>query len=321
MAKIGLIDIDGHNYPNLALMKISAHHKSQGDTVEWYDGLSHYDTVYASKVFSFTPDYTQHINADQVIRGGTGYALHGPGGLDFNPLEDKPLPYEIEHSYPDYSLYNIRDTAHGFLTRGCPRGCHFCIVGDKEGTRSVKAADLDEFWSGQRNIILNEPNILACKEWPDLLSQLAQSQSYVDFNQGLDARLMTREKAQALGEIKIKEIHFAWDDYNQKNSVLKGLEIYKKHAKRKPHNHNAIVYTLVNFNTTIEQDLDRIYTLRQLGFWAYIMVYDKQNAKPIYKKLQRWCNNRFIFAQCPNFNDYLTSTDKIKTTTNQTSLF
>lgn len=293
--KIGLIDVDGHNYPNLALMKISENHKRIGNEVEWCDGISHYDVVFISKVFDFSQDWTQCLDADVIIRGGTGYGLEN----------DQPLPYHIEHSYPDYSIYNIKDTAYGFLTRGCPRHCPFCIVGDKEGTKSVKVADLDEFWSGQRNIVLNDPNILACNEWPDLLKQLAASRSWVDFNQGLDARLMTETKAEALGEINVKEIHFAWDDYKQGDAVLRGLDIYKRHAKRKPNSHNLIVYMLVNFDTTIGQDLERIRVLRELGFWAYVMVYDKQHADPVYRKMQRWVNNRFVFAKCENFNDYL----------------
>lgn len=296
--KIGMIDVDGHNYPNLAQMKISRWHKEQGHHVEWCDGLSHYDVVFISKVFDFSPDWTQCIDAEIVVRGGTGYGLEN----------DNPLPSHIEHCYPDYSLYGIKDTAYGFLTRGCPRRCPFCIVGDKEGTKSVKVADLSEFWSGQRNIVLNDPNILACNEWEDLLLQLAKSGAWVDFNQGLDARLMTEAKAEALGETKVKEIHFAWDDYQQRDAVLRGLEIYKKYAKRKPHGHSCIVYTLVNFDTTLDQDLERIYTLRRLGFLAYVMVYNKSKSAPIYRKLQRWVNNRFIFAKCDNFNDYLKQT-------------
>lgn len=296
--KIGLIDVDGHNFPNLALMKISAWHKAEHHHVEWCDGLSHYDVVFKSKVFTFSNDWNYHLDADIVIEGGTGYGFEN----------DHPLPYHIEHFYPDYSLYNITDTAYGFLTRGCPRHCPFCIVGDKEGTKSVKVADLSEFWNGQRNIVLNDPNILACQDWADLLSQLSSSTAWVDFNQGLDARLMTEAKAEALGEIKVKEIRFAWDDYKQGDAVLRGLEIYKKHAKRKPHRHNCIVYTLVNFDTTLDQDLERIYTLRRLGYWAYVMIYDKPHSANIYRKLQRWVNNRFIFAKCDNFNDYFKQT-------------
>ena len=147
--RIGLIDVDGHNYPNLALMKLSAWHKQQGDTAEWYNLFEHYDVVYMSKVFAFTPDYGYMVNADRIVKGGTGYAIHGAGGEQYNKADDEPLPYEVEHIMPDYALYGITDTAYGYLTRGCPRGCTFCIVGKKEGLCSRKVADLSEFWGGK----------------------------------------------------------------------------------------------------------------------------------------------------------------------------
>ena len=121
--KAGLIDVDGHNYPNLALMKLSAWHKAQGWEVEWYTPFDEYDVVYKSKVFSFTPDYTDVINSYRIISGGTGYAIKGAGGEQYDPQLDKPLTDEVEHIMPDYSLYGIKDTAYGYLTRGCPRGC------------------------------------------------------------------------------------------------------------------------------------------------------------------------------------------------------
>lgn len=303
--KIGLIDVDGHNYPNLALMKLSAYHNSIGDNVEWYDMFSHYDLVYKSKVFSFTPDFGYVINADKVVKGGTGYAIHGAGGEHYIQEDDKPLPDEIEHIMPDYSLYGITDTAYGFLTRGCPRGCSFCIVGKKEGLCSRKVANLQEFWwGGQKSIVLNDPNILACKEWKDLLCQLADSKALVDFNQGLDARMLTEAKCEALNQVKIKEIHFAWDRYEDKEKILPKLKMFAEISSQKIHEHKAIVYVLVNHTTTIEQDLERIYTLRDLGYWAYVMVYDKIHADPVYQELQRWCNNRIIFAKCPRFENY-----------------
>ena len=140
--KIGLIDVDSHNFPNLALMKISAFEKSRGNSVEWWNGFNHYDRVYMAKVFSktYTEDFFTVIDADEIIQGGTGYGLKDV------------LPDEIEHIYPDYDLYGIQDTAFGFLTRGCPRHCPFCIVGDKEGLISHKVADLSEFWRGQKKI-------------------------------------------------------------------------------------------------------------------------------------------------------------------------
>lgn len=191
------------------------------------------------------------------------------------------------------------------MTRGCPRGCEFCIVGNKEGKCSVKVADLSEFWNGQKNIVLCDPNILACKDWKNLLQQLIDSKATVDFNQGLDIRLMTQEKIEMLNQIKIKEIHFAWDKYHDKEMILPKFKLFAEHSTM--HNkkkHSSVVYTLVNFDTTLEQDLERIYILRELGYWAYVMIYDKEHCNPIYKKLQRWVNNRFIFGAVKKFEDY-----------------
>lgn len=137
--KIGLVDVDNREkldscFPNLVLMKYAAYHKAKGDTVEWYDPLfgGHYDKVYMSKVFSFTDDYEWCINADEIIKGGSGYCISLVDGKEvFDKSKDIELPYEIEHIMPDYSLYGITDTAYGFCSRGCPRNCSFCIVGKK----------------------------------------------------------------------------------------------------------------------------------------------------------------------------------------------
>ena len=310
MKRIGIIDVDGgKTFPNIALMKLSAYHKGIGDTVEWYDPLfgSHFDKVYMSKVFSFTPDYAFPIDADEVEKGGSGYCIQLIDGKEvFIKEMDKQLPYEIEHIYPDYTIYPhlTKDTAFGFLTRGCPRGCDFCIVKDKEGRCSVKVADLSEFWRGQKNIVLCDPNILACQEWKDLLQQLIDSGSWVDFNQGLDIRLMTEEKAEMIDRIKIKEIHFAWDRYEDKEKVLPKLEMFAHVTELKPHSHKAIVYTLVNYSTTIDEDLERIYTLRDLGYWPYVMIYDKEHSPRVYRRMQRWVNMRATFATVKRFEDY-----------------
>ena len=292
--QVGLIDVDGHNFPNLALMKISAWHKAKGDTVEWCIPLFHYDIVYQSKVFdeTYSPDIDWIPLADKVIKGGTGYGL------------DNKLPDEIEHIYPDYSLYPelTKETAYGFLTRGCPRGCSFCIVANKEGGKSYKVADLSEFWQGQKLIKLLDPNILACREHIELLEQLVKSKAYVDFTQGLDIRLTNERNIALINQIKLKEIHFAWD--NAKDDLKTYFEQYKALAKHKPHGHYGTVYCLTNFGSTMEENLYRIYTLRDIGFNPYVMIYDKPNAPREIRYLQRWCNNKIIFNSCPRFEDY-----------------
>lgn len=309
MARIGLIDVDGHNFPSLPLMKLSAWHKAQGDTAEWYEPLlsGHMDIVYMSKVFSFSPDYQYCIDADKVIRGGSGYCIEMVDGKEVYRTEnDMQLPPEIEHIYPDYSLYPdlTKDTAYGFMSRGCPRGCGFCHVGAKEGRRAYKVADLSEFWRGQKNIVLLDPNTIACKEWKDILGQLIDSGAWVDFSQGVDIRLMTEEKAEMIKRIKAKNIHFAWDRYEDKEMVVPKFKMFAGltgWGYRK-----MTVYVLCNFDTTFEQDLERIYTLRDLGYSPYVMLYDKEHIPEGHRlrKLQRYVCGRQIFRACRSFEDY-----------------
>lgn len=306
--RIGLIDLDSKRFPNIALMKISAHHKSAGDAVEWYDPMfgGHFDKVYLSKVFSWSPDYSYPIDADEVIKGGSGYAIHLEDGREvFDKAKDPVLPKEIEHCYPDYSLYPTltENTAYGFLTRGCPRGCDFCIVAKKEGRKSVKVAELAEFWNGQKKIVLCDPNILACPQWADLLEQLAATKSEIDFNQGLDCRLLTEDKIEALNKLRLSSLRFAWDRFADRDKVLPKLEMYAELGTKKV-SHNTSVYVLCNFDSTLEQDLERIYTLRDLGYWPYVTVYDLEHAHPEYKRLQRWVNNRWVFGIVKRFEEY-----------------
>jgi hypothetical protein len=287
--KIGLVDVDNHNWPNLALMKISAWHKNSGDTVEWAGSLEHYDVVYMAKVFTFTPDDVQAYQADKIVKGGTGYDL------------TSKLPEDIESAFPDYSLYSIKDTAYGYLTRGCPRQCPFCIVAEKEGAQAYKVADLSQFWQGQKYIKLLDPNLLACPDWESLLEQLADSGAWVDFTQGLDIRLMTDEKAAAINRVKYSMLHFAWDDPNDKVTLDKLVEykdVWHGDFRRRR------VYVLTNYNSDFNDDLYRIYTLRDIGYDPYIMIYDKLHAPPKTRYLQRWVNNKRIFRTIEYFEQY-----------------
>ena len=290
--RIGLIDVDSHNFPNLCLMKLSAYHKAQGHQVCFWNPLFYFDVVYKSRVFTdtYSKDNITVRNAGQVIKGGTGY---GPG---------PDLPDEIEHSYPDYSLYpQYSETAYGFLSRGCPRGCGFCIVGGKEGRKSRKVADLSEFWRGQREIKLMDANLLACPDHESLLLQLAKSRALVDFSQGLDIRLITRDNVALLNQVRTKAVHFAWDNPDEDltryfRQFLEWTSIKNPRLRR--------VYLLTNYGSTHEQDLYRVETLRQMGFDPYVMIYEKPTAPPITRHLQRWVNNKRLFYAIPSFSDY-----------------
>lgn len=290
--RIGLIDVDSHNFPNLCLMKLSAYHKAQGHQVCFWSPLFYFDVVYKSRVFTdtYSKDNITVKNAGQVIKGGTGY---GPG---------PDLPDEIEHSYPDYSLYpQYSETAYGFLSRGCPRGCGFCIVGGKEGRKSRKVADLSEFWRGQREIKLMDANLLACPDHEKLLLQLAKSRALVDFSQGLDIRLITRDNVALLNQVRTKTVHFAWDNPDEDltryfRQFLEWTSIRNPRLRR--------VYLLTNYGSTHEQDLYRVETLRQMGFDPYVMIYEKPTAPPITRHLQRWVNNKRLFYAIPSFSDY-----------------
>ena len=301
--KIGLIDVDGHHFPNIPLMKLSAWHKQQGGTVGWYNPLTAWrdppDRVYMSKVFTFTPDYPHPINADEIVRGGTGY---------YYPDGGKALPEEIEHIYPDFGLYPelCKDTAYGFLSRGCPRGCGFCIVGEKEGRKSRKVADLSEFWQNQRNIKLLDPNLFACREWKELAQQLIDSGAWIDFTQGCDIRIMTKETVEYIRRMKIKQIHFAWDQYKDKDDIIPKFKMFQELTGWK--RDKMTVYVLTGYDTMLEQDLERIYLLRDMGYSPYVMIYDKhkKQIKDPLIRLQRWVNSRFIFASCKKFEDYKT---------------
>ena len=304
--KVGLIDVDGHNFPNLALMRISAWHKAQGDEVEWWMGdLFHYDIVYMSKIFSdaYSPDIPEPMNADRVIKGGTGYCITLEGGVEVYHKEwDKQLPPEMERMFPDYSIYPQFNFAVSMTSRGCPRGCSFCHVAAKEGRCSHKVADVSDFWRPgmQPEIRILDPNITACREKRDLMRQYRETGAMLDFTQGLDIRCLNDEDIADINQMRLRTLHFAWD--NPDDDLEPRFRRFAQRFRRKTR--IGMVYCLVGFNSTMEQNLYRIYTLRDLGYDPYVMVYNKPSAPQELRDLQRWCNNKVIFKSCRRFEDY-----------------
>ena len=238
--KIGLIDVDSHNFPNLALMKISAYHKAQGDEVEWWNGFEAYDRVYMSKVFTFSPDMDTVINAKEIVRGGTGYKDYGS------------LSPEIEATYPDYSIYPKWKPAIGFLTRGCIRNCPWCIVPRKEGKIRPAATWQEIKRSDSREIVFMDNNVLACDHGLKQIKDMGVKPVWVDFNQGLDARLITPEVAQLLARLRwIRFVRMSCDTKAMLPVVLNAAQ------------------------NMVEAGISRS------RFWCYVLVQDVQEAHEI----------------------------------------
>ena len=247
MKRIGLIAVDSP-YPNLALMKISAWHKAHGNEVEWYTPFDRYDTVYISKIFSYTEDYGQWItNAGEIIRGGTGYDIHSV------------LPEEMELVTPDYSIYPSidRKTAYGFLTRGCPNRCKWCVVPRKEG--GVRPyMDVDDIATDSRtNLILMDNNVLASDFGLRQIERIVDKRYRVDFNQALDARLVTDEIASLLAKVRwLCPIRFGCDTPKQIEDCEKAMQLIDSHRNV------PATYTLY---TMLNDDFDESF--RRVNHW------------------------------------------------------
>ena len=287
-------------------MKISSYHKQRGDCVEWWwSDFVHYDIMYMSKIFSdaYTKDVPEPLNADKVIKGGTGYCISLVDGVEvFDKAKNQELTPEIEKMFPDYSLYPQFDFAVSMTSRGCPRGCSFCHVAAKEGRCSTKVGDVADFWNGQKEIKVLDPNLTACPDKRDLMRQYLETGALIDFTQGLDIRLLDEDDVADINAMRLSNIHFAWD--NPKADLFKKFEWYTSVGKKNKHGSFGTVYCLTNFNSTMEENLYRIYTLRDLGYDPYVMIYNKAHAPREVRLLQRWCNNKFIFKSCPKYEDY-----------------
>ena len=284
--RIGIVDVDGHHFPNLALMKLSAWHKSQGDVVEFADPMfGHYDRVYMSKVFTFTPDCSDYYPCE-IVRAGTGYK-------DYTTT----LSDEIEHLCPDYSLYGV-DEAYGFLTRGCVNRCPWCIVPHKEG--SIRAASpIGEFIGDKRRAVLLDNNVLASQFGLEQIEEIVRMGIAVDFNQGLDARRACDDPyiLDLLSRVKwIRHIRFACDTRAQLDPVIKCIsELERRGVGR----HRFFIYCPVK---DIDDALYRINVFREMRINPFAQPYRDFDNKIVPTKEQRrlanWCNKKTVFYSC-----------------------
>lgn len=277
-------------------MKISAWHKSIGDTVSWYNPFDTYDVVYMSKIFSFTEDYNQWINnTNEIKKGGTGYSL------------DTVLPESMEYITPDYSIYpNIKkNTAYGFITRGCPNKCKWCVVPRKEG--AVRPyMDVDDIAvDGRTNLILMDNNVLACDYGIHQIEKIVEKGYRIDFNQALDARLVTDDIARLLAKVRwLNQIRFGCDTPKQIEECERAMKMIDSH-RGKPASY--LMYTM------IDKDIKeayhrisyfRIYKRVRIVAQPFRDIYNHRQIIPQWQKdMQRWAMRRELYATC-DFKDF-----------------
>lgn len=283
---IAIHDADKENFsskrkpfPNYALMKISAYHKSLGDTVEWWDKGKEYDRVYSSKVFSYTPE-----NPDlppDTIKGGTGYGIF------------TELPKEVDEMFPDYSIYPDCDYAIGYITRGCPNNCRWCIVPKKEGKIHQYRDWHDLVRPDSDKLVLMDNNILACDYGISQLKSLIDSGYKIDFNQGMDARLVTDEIAQILSKIKwIRYLRFSCDSIPQIAAIHKTAELLGKYGVKPYH---MLIYLLVTSDlANAEYRVEQIKTLKGISIYAQAERNETMGIMP--SKLQNDFALRYVYS-------------------------
>lgn len=294
--KIGILQVDGDK-PNLALMKIAAYHEQRGDQVSQYIGplFDHtYDKIYASKIFSFSP--MPELPAGKSVIGGTG--------IDFS----NRLPQEIEAMTPSYSLYPDFKAHIGFSMKGCRLSCSFCVVPTKEG-KPFKYNTIDEILinpKGRNRLMLLDNDFFGTGDWERNLRRIIELNLKVNFSQGLNIRILTQRQATLLAQcryyasdFKNKLLTFAWDRYEDKDDIMKGIERCDNAGIPRDH---LQFFVLIGYDTTPAQDEDRILTLRRLGCMPFVMKYDRSNAYQ--KALARVVNRRAIWRS-PTFESSL----------------
>lgn len=283
--RIGLIAVDGRSgFPNLALMRLSTWHKRQGDTAEWWNGFIHYDRVYMSKVFTFTPDHDTVIDADEIVTGGTGYKDFGS------------LPPEVEACPPDYTLYPKWKPAVGFLTRGCCNSCEWCLVPRKEGTIRPAASWEEIRRPDSREIVFLDNNVLASDFGLDQIDRMGREPVWVDFNQGLDARLITPEIVRMLARLHwIRFVRLACDT-PEMLPVIRRATAYLKEAGVPPYRFWA--YALVR---DVAEAHRRVLALHEMGVAPFAQPYrDYDGGEPAEEQnaFARWVNRKALFKSC-----------------------
>ena len=316
--RVGLIDVDGYGkkkkwgatiYPNLALCKIASYHRMMGDHVDWYDAMfgGEYDVVYMAKVFSFSDDYTGYINAKKIIKGGTGYDV------------TSSLTKEIDECQPDYTIYPSvpKDISYGFLTRGCPNRCFWCVVPKKEGMIRPYW-DIERVANGMRKVVLMDNNLLASGDYAkEQLEKIISKGYHIDLNQANDARLMTDDFARLFAKVKWinGRIRFGCDTTAQIEHCERAIDMINSYGFKGEY----FLYTMIGGKNDFLECFNRI------DYWHKKLIEQRKTkiGRPIYayaqpfrdpfskghqipqwqKDMTSWCNKRQVFTTC-EFKDF-----------------
>lgn len=292
--KIGFIQVDG-DYPNLALMQICKYHEDKGDIVEWYKGnlfQDEYSKVYASKIFSFS-------EMPQLPEG----AIMGGTGINYQ----NQLPEEFKNYDPSYTLYPNCDYHLGFSMKGCRFNCKFCCVPQKEG-RPKFNNHIDSILintKGKNRLMLLDNDFFGGPEWKENLNRIIELKLKVCFLQGLNIRIITSEQAELLAKCRYynkdfsqRYLTFAWDRFNDGKIVMKGIKICNDAGIP---NERMQFFVLIGFDTTPDQDYERVMTLKEMGCMPFVMPFNKND--PYQKAFTRWVDNRAVFQSC-DWKDY-----------------
>lgn len=282
--KVLLVNIDS-KIPNFALAKIEKFHKNRGDEILYDMPLlkDHADKIYVSCVFTKNKNLCYEWQSDKTIIGGTGWDIKSR------------LPDEVENVKPRINW--------GFTTRGCIRKCEFCVVPAKEGKLHI-VGDIYDIWDGKsKDITIMDNNILGKpNHFRKICGQIRKEKIRVDFNQGLDIKLLNDKLIEELKTIRHKEYHFAWDGKEDLSDKFRWLY---SHLKR------CTIYVLCGFDSTFKQDLTKLNILKSIGHNGYVMRYETVYNDKKYILLARWVNQHKMF-HTHSWEEYLKVTSSGK---------
>lgn len=273
-------------YPPLGLLKLATPHKRKGDTVKLVKGFGENgvnpDIVYITSLFTYAWEpvhnvihfYSERYKKARVIVGGI-YATLCPQHL-FETFKERIEIYrglvpEVEDLLPDYSLVPGWMASILFSSRGCIRNCEFCSVRVLEPEFKPKKSVKNLIYPGHKKVIFWDNNFLASPYWKDILGEIEEMGLEVDFNQGLDARLLTEETTVRLRKLKIPIIRLAYDTRGIRESLKRAIRLLKEAGFR---GRKIIVYCLYNFSDCPEDFRERIMDLIDWGVVAYPMRYE-----------------------------------------------